>query len=77
MKKLYFFILTILFLTSCADKTGFTMHYYSECHGEYDYYGVYREVCPNNFIEYKTIKNFSKKIKNKLKKDNNQCLQCN
>lgn len=71
MKKIYFSIL-LLFLTGCADKTGFTLHYYSECHGEYDYYGVYHEVCPNNLIDYKTLR-----IKDKVKKDDGQCLQCN
>jgi len=77
MKKLYLFILLLFFLTGCADKTGFTLHYYSDCHGEYDYYGVYHEVCPHNIINCKTIEAIPGKIKNSIKKDNGQCLQCN
>jgi len=36
MKKI--FILIPLFFLGCADKTGFTLKYYDECYGEYDYY---------------------------------------
>jgi len=75
MKKIIFLI--PLFFLGCADKTGFTLRYYDECYGEYDYYGVYHEVCPHNLIDYKTIKAIPKKIKDNLKKDNGQCLQCN
>jgi hypothetical protein len=82
MKKIYLFTL-LLFLTGCADKTGFTLHYYSGCYGEYDYYGEYREVCPHNLIDYKTIKAIPEKLKKQIAKDkettkdNGQCLQCN
>jgi len=64
MKKIYLFILLIFFLAGCADKTGYTLRYYDECHGEYDAYGVYREVCPHNVIECG------------CKKDR-KCLDCN
>jgi len=73
MKKIFFLI--PLFFLGCADKTGFTLRYYDECYGEYDYYGVYKEVCPHNLIDYKTIKELPHKIK--IDNKDNQCLQCN
>jgi hypothetical protein len=66
MRILLFFLLIFL-LGGCVNKEGISLKYYDNCHPEYDYYGTYHYVCPDNIVNFKNKKNDSPK----------DCLQCN
>jgi len=63
--KVLLLLITLVFV-GCVNKTGISANYYDRCHTEYDMYGNYKTVCPDNFYEYK-----------KNKTDKKDCLQCN
>jgi hypothetical protein len=74
MKKILFFIILALFLSGCIDKKGISLHYYPECHENYDLYGVYYENCENNICDFVKKGNITTCVE---KKNRKICLDCN
>lgn len=63
MKKVLIFILPFIF-SGClyVNERGIDTQYYNTCKEYYDSMGVYHKECDKNLIEFKDVKEGTKKV---------------
>lgn len=71
-KQILFFTLITLLFSACANERGISARYYNDCKEYYDLQGHYHKDCPDNIIEYKSIKEAPGKAYDALTKDENK-----
>jgi len=68
--KTILFIISLFFLSGCVyvNDRGIDMHYYNQCKEYYDSMGIYHKTCDKNLIEFKDVKDISKKVYKNVEK---------